>query len=85
MAQWVNRLRNNIFINPPPLPLSCEISEALHLGPSLTLSGASLKFLLIKAKAQFAFRDINIVIPFFVCINICCGLQNPILSDIICR
>ena len=37
MAQWVNRLRNNIFINPPPLPLLCEISGALHLAqPGLT-------------------------------------------------
>ena len=36
MAQWVNRLRNNIFVNPPPLPL-CEISGALHLAqPGLT-------------------------------------------------
>ena len=35
MAQWVNRLRN-IFLNPPPLPLLCEIS-ALHLAqPGLT-------------------------------------------------
>ena len=31
MAQWVNRLWNNIFVNPPSLPLSCEISGALHL------------------------------------------------------
>ena len=31
MAQWVNRLRNKIFVNPPPLPLLCEISGALHL------------------------------------------------------
>ena len=31
MAQWVNRLRNNIFVNPPRLPLLCEISGALHL------------------------------------------------------
>ena len=31
MAQWVNRLRNNIFVNPPPLPLLCEISGALYL------------------------------------------------------
>ena len=31
MAQWVNRLWNNIFVNPPPLSLSCEISGALHL------------------------------------------------------
>ena len=37
MAQWVNRLRNNIFVNPLPLSLSCEISGALHLAqPSLT-------------------------------------------------
>ena len=37
MAQWVNRLQNNIFVNPPPLPLSCEISGALHLAqPGLT-------------------------------------------------
>ena len=37
MAQWVNRLRNNIFVNPPPLPLSCEIPGALHLAqPGLT-------------------------------------------------
>ena len=37
MVQWVNRLRNKIFINPPPLPLLCEISGALHLAqPSLT-------------------------------------------------
>ena len=37
MAQWVNRLQNNIFVNPLPLPLSCEISEALHLAqPGLT-------------------------------------------------
>ena len=29
MAQWVNHLQNNTFVNPPPL--LCEISEALHL------------------------------------------------------
>ena len=31
MAQWVNCLRNSIFVNPPPLPLLCEISGALYL------------------------------------------------------
>ena len=31
MAQWVDRLRNNIFVNALPLPLLCEISGALHL------------------------------------------------------
>ena len=37
MVQWVNCLRNSIFVNPPPLPLLCEISGALHLvQPGLT-------------------------------------------------
>ena len=37
MAQWVNRLQNNILVNSLPLPLSCEISGALHLAqPGLT-------------------------------------------------
>ena len=37
MAQWINHLQNNIFVNPPPLPLLCEISGALHLAqPGLT-------------------------------------------------
>ena len=37
MAQWVNRLRNNIFVNPLLLPLLCEIFGALHLAqPGLT-------------------------------------------------
>ena len=30
MVQWVNCLRNNIFVNALPLPLLCEISGALH-------------------------------------------------------
>ena len=37
MVQWVNRLRSNIFVNLPPLPLLCEISGALDLAqPGLT-------------------------------------------------
>ena len=37
MAQWVNHLWNNIFVNPPLLPSLCEISGALHLAqPGLT-------------------------------------------------
>ena len=36
MAQWVNHLQNNIFVN-LLLPLSCELSGALHLvQPGLT-------------------------------------------------
>ena len=39
MAQWVNRLQNNILVNPPPLSLPCEISGALHLAqPGLMAS-----------------------------------------------
>ena len=37
MAQWVNRLRNNIFVNPLPLLLLCEISRTLAT-PSTTRS-----------------------------------------------
>ena len=37
MVQWVNRLRNNIFVNSLPLLLLCEISGSLHLAqPGLT-------------------------------------------------
>ena len=32
MAQWVNRLRNNIFVNPLLLPLLCEISTPSATG-----------------------------------------------------
>ena len=39
MAQWVNRLRNNIFVNAPPLPLLCEISGALHLAQAGLTAG----------------------------------------------
>ena len=39
MAQWVNRLRNNIFIYPSPLPLLCEISGALHLAQPGLMAG----------------------------------------------
>ena len=44
MVQWVNHLWNNIFVNPPSSPLSCEISEALHLAkPSLTAGRQALR------------------------------------------
>ena len=39
MVQWVNCLRNNIFINPPPLPLLCEISGALYLVQPVLMAG----------------------------------------------
>ena len=40
MVQWVNRLRNNIFVNLPPLPLSCVISGALHLAQPGLMAGS---------------------------------------------
>ena len=44
MAQWVNRLRNKIFVNPPPFSLLCEISGALHLAqPGLTAGRPSVR------------------------------------------
>ena len=39
MAQWVNRFWNNIFVNPPPLTLLCEISGALHLAQPGLMAG----------------------------------------------
>ena len=39
MAQWVNRLRNEIFVNAPPLPLLCEITGALHLAQPGLMAG----------------------------------------------
>ena len=39
MAQWVNRLWNNIFVNPLPLPLLCEISGAIHLAQPGLMAG----------------------------------------------
>ena len=49
MAQWVNCLRNNIFVNPLPLPLLCEISEALHLAqPGLTADEIQVNFEIFK-------------------------------------
>ena len=57
MAQWVNRLRNNIFVNLLPLPLSCEISGALHLAqPGLTagwLAGRQAGWLADEIQADF--------------------------------
>ena len=39
MAQWLNRLWNNIFVNMPPLPLSYEIFGSLHLAQPGLMAG----------------------------------------------
>ena len=37
MAQWTNLNRNSSFVNPPPLPVLCGVSGAVHLAePGLT-------------------------------------------------
>ena len=73
MAQWVNRLRNNIFVNAPPLPLLCEISGALHLAqPGLTagwlagrLAGWLTKYSRISKFSKLAVgRNIRLVVSF---------------------
>ena len=67
MAQWVNRLRNNIFVNPPSLPLLCEISGALHLvQPGLTagwLAGRQMKYRQV-SKFLAIGRNIRVVASF---------------------
>ena len=58
MEQCVNCLQNNIFINLPSLPLSCEISGALHLVQTgLTasrLAGWQMKYRLILKFSKLA-------------------------------
>ena len=59
MAQWVNRLRNNIFVNLPPLPLLCEISGALTALPM-----HSNWFFRIKPIARLIFKARNFRKPY---------------------
>ena len=54
MAQRVNRLRNSIFVNPPPLPLLCEISGALHLAePGLTAGRQAGRLTIYRLVSKF--------------------------------
>ena len=53
MAQCVNRLQNNIFVNPPPLPLSCEISRALHLAQPGLMAGRQAGWLADEIQVNF--------------------------------
>ena len=53
MAQWVNRLRNKIFVNPPPLPLLCEISGTLHLAQLGLTAGRQAGWLADKIQVNF--------------------------------
>ena len=53
MAQWVNSLRNNIFVNPLPLPLLCEISGALHLAQPGLAAGRQADWLADEIQVNF--------------------------------
>ena len=69
MAQWVNRLQNNIFVNPLSLPLLCEISGALHLVQlGLTagwLAGRQMKYRRVLKFSKLAIgRNIRVVASF---------------------
>ena len=67
MAQWVNRLRNNIFVNPPPLPLLCEISGALHLAqPGLT-AGRQAGWLADEIQVNFEISKVDCRLKYSTC------------------
>ena len=68
MAQWINRLRNNIFVNLPPLPLLCEISGALHLAqPGLTAGRQAdeiqVNFEIFKVGCRSKYSTCRFVLP----------------------
>ena len=68
MALWVNRLRNNIFVNPPPLPLLCEISGTLHLAqPGLTAGWQAdeiqVNFEIFKVGCRSKYSSCRFVLP----------------------
>ena len=60
MAQWVNHLQNNIFINPLPSPLLCEISGALHLA-QLGLDEIQVNFEIFKISCRLKYSSFRFV------------------------
>ena len=67
MAQWVNRLRNNIFINPPPLPLLCEISGALHLAQPGLMAGWLAGWLADEIQVNFEIFKVGCRLKYSTC------------------
>ena len=57
VGYWVNCFQN-IFVNLPPLPLSCEISGALHLVLSGLMAGWQMKYRLISKFLKLAVAEI---------------------------
>ena len=61
MVQWVNRLRNNIFVNAPPLPLLCGTSGALHLAQLGLTAGWQAGWLADKIQKISKFKVVKAV------------------------
>ena len=79
MAQWINVLRNNSFVNPTQLPLLCRNSRAVALvEPDLTagwladwLAGLLAGWLADKIRVNFKFLKfvVDRIFKFFVEFN----------------
>ena len=67
MAQWVNRLRNNIFVNLLPLPLLCEISGVLHLVQSGLTAGRQAGWLADKIQVNFEIFKVGCRLKYSIC------------------
>ena len=67
MAQWVNRLWNNIFVNPPPLPLLCEISGALHLVQPGLMAGWQAGWLADEIQVNFEIFKVGCRLKYSTC------------------
>ena len=62
MAQWVNRLRNKIYVNQLPLSLLCEISGALHLAqPGLTADEIQVNFEIFEVGCRSKYSTYRLV------------------------
>ena len=78
MAQWVNRLRNNIFVNAPPLPLLCEISGALHLAqPGLTAGRLSVRQTKYRLISKFSKLAVGLSIQLVISFNLGTASLQP--------
>ena len=57
MVQWINCLRNNVFVNPPPLPLPYEIYGALHLVDGRLADEIQVNFEILKISCRLKYSS----------------------------
>ena len=55
MAQWINVLRNNSFVNPTRLPLLCRNSRAIALVEPGLMAGWQAGWLIDEMQVNFKF------------------------------